>query len=188
MHPTGDTTQVINFNLAGVRCRALGAAIFLGRWEEIMRAPVRLPALICVVLITARSPFAANNPRKIDEYGAITCEDEMARLDNYAVELQSGVSTRAVVIVYGGRRGTRRDEVRARMAYARHYLAVNRGIDRGRIKVFNGGFREHLTTELYIIPAGADATPLISPTASGKDVRFKRGKVGDRIRACSGIG
>jgi hypothetical protein len=124
----------------------------------------------------------------VDEYGAINCEDEMARLDNFAIELQNDASAQAVVIVYGGRRGTRRDEVQARMAYTKHYLAVSRGIDRGRIRVFNGGFREHLTTELYIIPAGADATLLVNPTESGKDVRFKRGKVGNRVRACSGIG
>lgn len=112
----------------------------------------------------------------------------MARLDNYAVELQNDASAQAVVIVYGGRHGTRRDEVQARMAYAKHYLVVYRGINRAHIKVFNGGFRESLTTELYLIPAGADAKLLISPTVSGKGVRFKRGKVSSRIRACSGIG
>jgi hypothetical protein len=71
--------------------------------------------------MVAQSSFAANTPRKVDEYGAINCEDEMARLDNYAIELQNDPSAQAVVIVYGGRRGTRRDEVRARMAYVRHY-------------------------------------------------------------------
>jgi len=153
-----------------------------------MRFSLGLLALIGLTLATAQDCFAADTPRKIDEYGAVNCEDEMARLDNYAVELQSDASAQAVAIVYGGRRGTRRDEVRSRMAYVRHYLAVNRGIDRGRIKVFNGGFRESLATELYIIPAGADAKLLIRPTAAGKDVRFERGKVGNRIRACSGIG
>ena len=112
----------------------------------------------------------------------------MARLDNYAIELQNAESAQAVVIIYGGRRGTRHDEVRARIAYVKYYLAVNRGIDRGRINAFNGGFREILTTELYIIPAGADAKLIISPTMTEKDVRFKRGKVGSRIQACSGIG
>ena len=112
----------------------------------------------------------------------------MARLDNYAIELQNDPSAQAVVIVYGGRRGTRRDEVWARMAYVRHYLAVNRAIGRGRITVFNGGFRESFATELYILPAGAYAKDLISPTVMSKDVRFRRGKVGNRIRACGMIG
>lgn len=153
-----------------------------------MRFPLRVTIFISLALISTRISFAANTPGKIDEYGAITCEDEMARLDNYAVELQSNVSAQAVVIVYGGRRDTRRDEVRARAAYVRYYLTVNRKIDRGRIKLFNGGFRENVTTELYIIPAGADAKLLVNPTVAVKDVRFKRGKVGNRIRACNGIG
>lgn len=153
-----------------------------------MRFVIRFMALICLTLITAQVSSAANHPRKIDEYGAIPCDDEMARLDNFANELQSYAEAQAIVIIYGGRHDTRRDEVRARTAYIRHYLAANRGIDRGRIKVFNGGFRESFTTELYLIPAGADATPLVLPTVRGKDVRFKRGKVGNRIRACSGIG
>lgn len=153
-----------------------------------MRITLRVLALISLTSVVAQSSFAANNPRKVDEYGAISCDDEMARLDNYAMELQNARSARAAVIVYGGRRGTRRDEVRARMAYVKHYLAVYRGIDRGFIQVFSGGFREHLATELYLIPAGADATPLIYPTVSPRDVRFKRGRVGSRIRACCCIG
>lgn len=153
-----------------------------------MRLSIRLLTLIGLAFIAAQSSFAVNTPKKIDEYGAINCEDEMARLDNYAIELQNYASGQAVVIVYGGRRGTRRDEVRARMAYVRHYLAVNRGIDRGRINIFSGGFRESLTTELYIIPTGADAKLLINPTVRAEDVRFRRGRAGNRIRACSGIG
>jgi hypothetical protein len=153
-----------------------------------MRFTLRVLALLSLTLMAIQSSFAANTPRKVDEYGAINCEDEMARLDNYAIELHNDPSAQAVVIVYGGRRGTRRDEVGARMAYVKHYLAVRRGIGRGHILVFNGGFREGLTTELYVIPGGAEARFLISPTVSPKDVRFKRGKVGSRIRACNGIG
>jgi hypothetical protein len=138
--------------------------------------------------MVGQSSFAAHTPRKVDEYGAINCEYEMARLDNYAIELQNDPSAQAVVIVYGGRRGTRRDEARARMAYAKYYLAVFRGIDRVRILVFNGGFRESFTTELWVLPVGADAKLFIHPTVSAKDVRFKKGKVGSRIRACCCIG
>jgi hypothetical protein len=155
-----------------------------------MRHAVRALALVGLTLTLAQSSFAANYTRKFDEYGAINCEDEMARLDNYAIELQNVPTARAVVIVYGGRRGTRRDEVRARMAYAKYYLTAFRAIDRGRILVFNGGFRESLTTELYVVPAGADAGHSIAPTPTvrPKEVRYKRGRVGSRIRACGGIG
>ena len=41
------------------------------------------------------------------------------------------------------------------------YLVNNRGIDRGRITVVDGGCRESLTVELWICPTGAGA-----PTAN----------------------
>jgi hypothetical protein len=153
-----------------------------------MRVALKALALICLTLMPVRGASPTDNSRRIDEYGAITCEDEMARLDNFAIEVRSYAEGHAVVIVYGGRRDTKRDEMQARMAYVRHYLTTDRGIDRERVEVFNGGFREHFTVELYVIPTGADAKPLIMPTVPGKDVRFKRGKTGSRIRACSGIG
>lgn len=148
----------------------------------------RLLALICLTLITAHGQTAANSSRKFDEYGAIHCEDEWARLDNYNTEVQTAKTAQAVVIVYGGRRGTMRDEVQARMSFIKHYLTVRRSIERRRIVILNGGFRESFTTELWLTPRGADAKLLISPTVTGKDVRFKRGKVGSRIHNCSFIG
>ena len=156
--------------------------------DRIMQIASKLLTILCLTLMISEDSSAARTPRKVDEYGAINCEDEMARLDNYAIELQSVPTAQAIVIVYGGRRGTKRDEVRARMAYIKHYLSVSRRIASGRIKVLNGGFRESLTTQLYLIPADADAKLLVSPTVTSRDVRFKRGKVGSRIRACSEIG
>jgi hypothetical protein len=127
-------------------------------------------------------------PRKFDEYGALNCEDEMARLDNLASELQNDATVKALVVVYGGRRGTRRDEVRERLAFIRHYLTVKRSIRAERVMTFDGGFLESLRTDLWIIPAFADEKYLIQPTVQGKDVKFKRGKFGSRIRRCGGIG
>jgi len=158
------------------------------RLSHKMRVALQPLTFMCLVLITAHGSPPPDTPRRIDEYGALSCEDEMARLDNFALDVQRYAEGHGIVIVYSGRRDTKRGEVQARMAYVRHYLAVNRGIDRRRIEVFDGGFRERLLIELYIIPAGADAQPLIMPTVPGKDVRFKRGKAGSRVRACGGIG
>ncbi|MDQ3816435.1 MAG: hypothetical protein M3362_01940 [Acidobacteriota bacterium] len=148
----------------------------------------RLLTLVGLAYMAVQSSFAANTPRKVDEYGALNCEDEMARLDNYAVELQADVTAKAVVVVYGGRRGTRRDEVRERLAFIRHYLTVNRSISGRRVLTFDGGFLESLRTDLWIIPSFADEKYLILPTVQGKDVKFRRGKFGNRIRRCGGIG
>ncbi|MDT5159221.1 MAG: hypothetical protein QOH51_3578, partial [Acidobacteriota bacterium] len=42
-------------------------------------------------------------PRKIDEYGNIRFNDEKARLDNYAIELQNDPTSQGYLICYGGR-------------------------------------------------------------------------------------
>jgi hypothetical protein len=49
----------------------------------------------------------------------------------------------------------------ARSTRAVDYLVNNRGIDRSRITVIDGGCRESLTIELWICPTGAGA-----PTAT----------------------
>lgn len=142
--------------------------------------------LICLTLITSHG--LTDSFPKFDEYGAINCEEEWARLDNFTTQLQTTETARAVVIVYGGRRGTRRDEVQARISFIKHYLTVRRSIERRRIVIYNGGFRETFTTELWIIPGGVETKLLVNPTVIGKDVKFKRGRVGNRIRNCSFIG
>ena len=41
--------------------------------------------------------------RKVDEFENINCEDEMARLDNFAVQLNNEPGSTGYVIFYGGR-------------------------------------------------------------------------------------
>nr|MBA2503933.1 hypothetical protein [Pyrinomonadaceae bacterium] len=107
--------------------------------------------------------------RKVDEYGNIAFNDEKARLDNFAIELQNDPGSAGVVIAYGGRVG-RSGEAQARADRARDYLVNTRGVDPSRITTVDGGFREDLTVELYIVPTGATA-PTASPTVDASEVR-----------------
>jgi hypothetical protein len=77
---------------------------------------------ICILLSVAFSPHSngasssiSEQTRRLDEFGNITCEDELARLDNFTNELLSDADARGYLIVYGGRRG-RRNEAQARAA------------------------------------------------------------------------
>lgn len=99
-------------------------------------------------------------------------DDQKARLDNLAVELQNDPSTTAYVFVYGGRtsRTGQADRLGAR---ARNYLVHQRGISQSRIIVFNGGFREEDCVELWIVPRGA-TPPQPRPTVQAGDVRPER--------------
>ncbi|MDQ3258298.1 MAG: hypothetical protein M3R15_31175, partial [Acidobacteriota bacterium] len=112
---------------------------------------------------------AAAPARKVDEYGNISFNDEKARLDNFAIALQNEPGSQGTIIGYGGRVG-RAGAAQARADRARDYLVNTRGIDAGRIQTIDGGFRDALTVELYVVPAGATA-PTASPTVDASEVR-----------------
>ena len=101
-----------------------------------------------------------STPSRVDEYGNIRFNDEKARLDNYAIALQNDPGAQGYIICYGGRRG-RTGEAQARCDRAKNYLVNERQIDASRVVTLDGGFREELTVELWVVPTGA--TP---PTAS----------------------
>ncbi|MCA1620064.1 MAG: PKD domain-containing protein [Acidobacteria bacterium] len=114
----------------------------------------------------------APGPRKIDEYGNINFNNEKARLDNYAIELQNDPTAQGYLVCYGGRRG-RTGEAQRRCDRAKDYLVTTRGVDASRIVTVDGGFREDLTVELWIVPSGATPPPS-SPTVDPSEVRPTR--------------
>lgn len=107
--------------------------------------------------------------REFDECNNCTFDDQKARLDNLAVELQNDPSTTGYIIAYGGRMSPV-GQVQRLMTRARDYLTKQRGIDESRLVVVNGGFREDDSVELWIVPSGA-APPRATPTVQVGDVK-----------------
>jgi len=117
-----------------------------------------------------RPPERRENPsRQFDVCCSCSFDDQKARLDNLAVELQNDPSTTTYVIAYGGRT-SRIGQADLLGTRARDYLVTQRGIDQSRIVVLNGGFREEDCVELWIIPRGA-TPPQPTPTVQAGDVR-----------------
>ena len=125
----------------------------------------------------AQNQMVIQSPGKFDEFGDINCEDELARLDNFSIQLQSDPNLQGYIVIYGGRRG-RRNEAKARAARMKYYLVHNRVLNRNRVITLDGGFRENLMGELWLARRG-DAAPTPSPTVDPKDVKL-RGRV--RVR------
>ena len=98
--------------------------------------------------------------RKFDEYGNIRFNDEKARLDNFAIQLQNEPSAQGYIIGYG----TCDAEGQNRANRARDYLVNTRGIDASRIVVVDGGCMPELRVDLWIVPSGATAPPASRPT------------------------
>jgi hypothetical protein len=106
--------------------------------------------------------------REFDECNNCAFDDQKARLDNLAVELQNDPSTRGYILAYGGRMSPV-GQVNLLMSRARDYLVTQRGIDASRLVVVNGGFREQDNVELWIVPSGA-AAPQATPTVQAGEV------------------
>jgi hypothetical protein len=109
--------------------------------------------------------------REFDECNKCSYDDQKARLDNLAVELQNDPSTRAYILAYGGRMSPL-GQVEKLMNRSRDYLITKRGIDASRIEIVNGGFREEDSVELWIVPSGA-APPKPTPTVQMSDLPGK---------------
>jgi hypothetical protein len=117
-----------------------------------------------------RPPERIEHPsRQFDVCCSCSFDDQKARLDNLAIELQNDPTAKTYVIAYGGRT-SRIGQADLLGDRARNYLVTNRGIDQSRITVMNGGFREEDCVELWIIPSGA-TLPQPSPTVQAGDVR-----------------
>jgi hypothetical protein len=95
-------------------------------------------------------------PRLVDDTGEIAYDDEKARLDLFAIELQNSPGAQGYIIGYAGSR-PRYGDGQARADRAREYLVTQRGVEASRLVTVNGGTRAASSTELWIVPPGADA-------------------------------
>ncbi|HEX8291733.1 MAG TPA: hypothetical protein VF570_08265 [Pyrinomonadaceae bacterium] len=104
----------------------------------------------------ARQQPAGGGARLIDKFGEIQWSDLMARLDNFAVELQTFPDTRGLVVAYAARRKFPGWPVR-RAHSAVTYLTASRGLDAARLSAVNGGLRDETEFELWVVPPGAES-------------------------------
>lgn len=152
-----------------------------------MRGRLVVGLLIAALLIGSGVTASTAPDRKFDEFGDINCEDEMARLDNFAVNLQNEPSTIGVIVFYGGRRFRgrlqRRGEAAMRAGRLKPYLVNRRGLAADRVKVINGGYAEEWHVDLWIIPPGV-TLPEPSPTVPAREIKFRKGKATPRQFRC----
>jgi hypothetical protein len=139
----GQGTPSIQVDTTGLAGQSITASVEVGGYD------LRCPANCTVQL-----------PRKVtstltDYYPPIRLNDEKARLDNFAIQLQNEPSAKGYIIVYGGRKANAAEKQK-RIKRAQEYLTFTRGIDASRIVTMEGGMRDETTTELWIVPLGAD--------------------------------
>jgi hypothetical protein len=167
---SGQGTSSITVDTAGLSGTSVTATVNIGGADPSCSATAS-----CTTAVKTPKP----TPNKFDEYGNIKFNDEKARLDNYAIQLQNTPGSAATIIVYGSCAG----EAQARGDRAKDYLVNTRGIEAGRITVVDGGCRSDLTVQLWVVPQGADAPAVdtsnaVSPCPECKKTRAPRRRRG----------
>jgi hypothetical protein len=122
--------------------------------------------------------------RLIDSFGEIQWSDLMARLDNFAIELQNDPTSRGLIVAYAAQHKfpgwpSRRGHM------SQDYLVSTRGLAPERVSTFLAGLRDEATFELWLVPAGAEPPakpfdPMLLMSGEKRPVPFDRFSVIER--------
>ena len=110
--------------------------------------------------------------KTFDQFPSVAFDDDKARFDNLAIELQNAPDSQAYIIIYAGRT-SRTGQADALGKRTMDYLVTQRGVDGRRITIINGGYRESDFIEIWVCPQGAK-TPQATPTVQPGDVKPSR--------------
>jgi len=152
---SGQGTDTITVDTKGMGGQTITATVELGGLD-----PSCGRTASCSTPVMGLPPVS----RKFDEYGNIRFNDEKARLDNFAIQLQNEPTAQGYIIGYGSCDA----EGQTRANRAKDYLVNTRGIDGSRLIVIDGGCMPELKVELWIRPSGAtepaaDTAGAVSP-------------------------
>lgn len=118
-------------------------------------------SFICLALpldSLAQGQANLQGARKFDEFGDILYSDLIARLDGFAIQIQSEPGTRGFVIVYRSHRDLPGLSNRLG-SRVKGYLINSRGLPAERVVIVDGGEASCLTYELWVVPVGAAPKP-----------------------------
>lgn len=139
----GQGTSTIKVDTKGLGGETVRATLSMGGYTLECSAD-------CAVTI----PLPKLTSRRFDEFPDISRNDEKARLDNFAIELQNDPTATAYVIVYPGKT-SKRGDVQHHSSRIVEYLVHSRGLDERRIVTLVGTTRDQLHVELWVTPQGA---------------------------------
>ena len=139
----GQGTDTITVDTKGLGGQTVRASLSMGGYN-----------LECSAECTVTMPMPKMEGRAFDEFADISRNDEKARLDNFAIELQSDPTATAYVIVYPGRNGKKGD-VQYHAKRIVEYLVNSRNLDQHRIVTLVGPVKNTLNVQLWITPQGA---------------------------------
>jgi hypothetical protein len=138
----GQGTPTIKVDTKGLAGETIKATFAIGGYPQTCSA-------VCLV----QMPLPVRTCRKFDEFPDIQRNDEKARLDNFAVELQNDPAATAYVYIYPSLRG-KTIEGQKRSSRIVDYLVNTRKLDAQRVVTIVGAPRRDLMVELWVCPQG----------------------------------
>ncbi len=139
---SGQGTPTITVDTAGLAGQTIRATLDVGGY-----------GMPCPASCTVSIPIEVK-PKKFDEYYDIARNDEKARLDNFAIQLQSEPGSQGYIIIYPSSKA-KSNEAQDRATRISDYLINTRGIDASRFSINMGKAREGWLFELWVVPQGA---------------------------------
>lgn len=141
-------------------------------------AKIRTQGIVTELRVGDR--LSTRDDPELDEYGALSWDEEKARLAKFVARLEHRPMAQGYVIAYAGRRA-RTGEALARANRARAYLESELKMEEGRIVTMDGGYRESPAVELYAVRVGTKP-PTPTPTIKETEVQIINGNVKPRNR------
>jgi hypothetical protein len=160
----------------------------------------KFPIFILTFWLFSTTAFA-QKAALYDNFGKVTCDDFMARMDAIFIELQNSPDSKIYVVYYGGRfrkesswneKTKSFDKIKLEYphpedglnwaksiplyltTYCNYPIAI-RNLLNDKIVLFDGGFRENTEVEIWFVPKDSGLSEP-TPTVAEKDIKFRKDK------------
>jgi hypothetical protein len=105
-----------------------------------------------------------------NSFGNLDCVKEKVKLFYFAISIRYERDSKGYIIAYGGKRGKQNEAV-SRVTQTKVYLIQVLKFEPERIVIIDGGFRENLAFELFIVPSAMNP-PEAKLSIETKNVEF----------------
>lgn len=121
---------------------------------------------------SSKPTFGIDEPIRFDEWHDLVFRDEKARLDNISIVWREQSRNIIYLVIYAGKTACV-GEAKARGIRAKNYL-IKRKVRAGNIVWIDGGWKDEVTTEVWIWPPEVGKPPTF-PEFESSDVKLEDG-------------
>ena len=140
------------------------------------RVAISVLVLLIIAAPCTRADGPAPVPRRLfDSYGLIKWEDEIARLDNFAIQLMMEPNSVGYIFIYDGN-DVCEGEAQERAVRAKRWVVEHRGVPWKRVIWRHDGYSESFFIQLQpVLPPSIIPYPFLGPPIPSVKHRVARG-------------